>query len=275
MRLARRVGIGVLALAISAHVFAQADASGLDKFVGTWKEDRSKRVAVPVMRDPLRFQVDRNGRIEELRGPAEHTSVHPVVFVGPMDVLLGGASIIWKQIDSNTFEQVTSDERGVVRTRKLTIAPGGNILNEHVSERTNDGGFITTRTVYSRSSAGRGLIGRWQSISVETPLADITIEKLGSNTLRFSTRYSPAYALTVDGVPRQVHGAATPPLEGATKSARLLPDGALEQREFRKGSESLRSVMAVSADGKTITNTVTNPAAGAAAQPSIFVLVRQ
>ena len=58
MRLARGIGVGVLALGLSGYTFAQDSARTLERFVGNWKEDLSKSVVPPTFRNPLRFAVN-------------------------------------------------------------------------------------------------------------------------------------------------------------------------------------------------------------------------
>lgn len=273
MTLVRQLQIGVLLLGLSAPMLAQPDASDLARFVGTWQEDRSRRVAPRRTRHPLRFRVDRLGRLQEFSGPEANQSMQLIVFAKPLDFLLGPDPIVWKEIDARTIEQVISDARGTVRTRRLAIDATGNTLREAITDRMSEGPPLTTTTVYRRTEGRNGLVGRWQSMSVETPPADMRVEKSGPGTLRIASNHVLPYELTVDGVPRQVRG---PALHVTTRSARVLPDGSLEVREFTDERETSRSVIVVSADGLTMTNTVTLPSAGGAAEdPAVFVLVKQ
>jgi hypothetical protein len=64
-------------------------------------------------------------------------------------------------------------------------------------------------------------------------------------------------------------------MSASTTSARLLADGSLETRQFQNGTETIRTVSVVSADGMTLSDTVTNFGAGASPKPAVFVFVKQ
>lgn len=275
MRFVTRLGIAILALGMSFEVLAQGSGRELDMFVGSWKEDRSRGVVPPTIRYPLRFQLDKSGGLEEHRGPDKNTTTQPVRFDGTIQSLAGGSTSTWKQIDDRTFEQVRTRSGTVIRTRRLMISTEGKALTEEVSDfDTSDGSPMRMKAVYRRDSAVEpGLAGRWEPVSMEGDPLNMRIERSGPNTLRFSATYVPAYELTLDGKPRQAHGSATPALQATTTSARLLSDGSLDMRTFRNNSETVRTVSVVSADGKTLTNTVTNVGTGAPA--AVFVFVKQ
>jgi len=275
VKLARGVGVVVL-LGLSSPALAQGNGQALETFVGSWKEDASKRAGAVSLRFPLRFQTNKAGVLEELRGPEASPTAQPVQFDSKPHVLPSGNTSTWKQIDAHTFEQVRSDAKGVVvSTRRLVISTDGNSLTEVTEARANDR-TTTTKAVYGRAAgAGSGLIGRWEPTSLELN-ADLSlkIEVAGPNTVRFSGTGAPTYELVLDGEPRQSHGTATPAMQATTTSGRLLADS-IEERVFRNNIEWSRSVYAVSADGKTMTVTVTNLGAGPTPQPSVFVFVRQ
>jgi hypothetical protein len=267
------VGVGVLLLVgFSGRAIAQTNARALDKFVGSWKEDPSKRAVEAGIRYPLRFQASKDGGLEELRGPESGPTAQLVQFDGKPHTLPSGNTSIWRQVDANTFEQVRSDAKGVVATRRLTVSSDGKTLTEVIESR-ND----RTKATYRRASgAAQGLSGRWEPTSVESNANfDLKIEAVGSNSLRFSSSNAPSYELVLDGEARQVHGAATPAMRATTTSAKLLTDNSLEVREFRNKTEAIRSVYVVAADGKLMMMTVTNLAAGPNSKPSVFVVVKQ
>jgi len=268
--------LGASLVVVSASLLvAQSSgaASVLQRFVGTWKEDVSKRKLGASV--PLRFQRNAEGGLEEVRGPEVRPMAQPVVFDGKPHEVEQGITTSWKQIDPNTFERVLSDRSGVVSTRSISIAADGKTLTEATERKSSEGRPSVMTIVYERSSGdAQGLVGRWTPVSVKMDaLRLLRYELFGTNGLKMSDNAADTtFTVTLDGKPAPVVGRSV--LPGTTSAAKVVDEHTIEFTQSREGVVAGKSVRTVSADGRTltVTNTTVGPNAG---EPSVVVFVKQ
>ena len=250
-----------------------APAGVVARFIGTWKEDESKRKIGSM--GQLLFRLGAQERLEEVRGPEARPIVQPVVFDGKPHKIEGGNTIVWKQVDPNTFERVLSNAGGTLTTRRLRISTDGKTLTETTERKNIDGRTFVGTTDYRRTSGdGQGLAGRWTAVSfkADIPLV-VKYEAVGTNGLKFSDEVGMSYTVTLDGKPAPVEGPAV--ITGTAIAAKPVDEHTIEFTQSREGVETGKSVRTVSADGKTlaITNTAVGPNAGK--EPSVAVFIKQ
>jgi hypothetical protein len=271
----------VLVACSPALLLAQSSGSAslISRFVGTWKEDVSKRKVGAQAN--LRFQRDANGGLQELRGPDVRPDVQSIVFDGqPHQIGTGRNRIAWKQIDPNTFERVLSDGAQTLTVRRIRISADGKTLTEATERKVADGRTLVNTVVFQRSSGESqgGLVGRWKPQSFDTNNPPVVkYEAVGATGLKFSeannTPTDTTYTVMLDDKPVAVVGAAV--IRGTMTAARQVDDHTIEFTQSRDGVVSGKNVRTVSADGKTLTVTTTTVGPNAGGEPSVSVFVRQ
>jgi hypothetical protein len=249
--------------------------SVIRRLAGVWKEDLSKRKtgAGP----NLRFRRLANGGLEEFRGPEVKPEIQPVILDGrPYPVPGSSNSIAWQQIDADRFErELFGEGRKLLYSRRLRLSTDGNTLTEE-SVRAGDG--ARTSASYRRvDGEPHGLAGTWIRESIQGRVeAQMTFEPVGANAIKVSANSYQRSVYTV------TLGGASAPLTGEWMisrikvQARKLDDYAIETSSSRDGSVFSKSMIRVSADGKTMTLTTTpfGPD-GPRGEPSRFVFLKQ
>jgi hypothetical protein len=250
----------------------------IGRFAGTWKEDATKRKFGA--QATLRFRRNAKGELEEVRGPEARPVVQTIVFDGQPHATESVNRIAWKQINPNAFERVLTDGTSgagrILTTRRLRISADDKILTEDTERKTSDGRTSIQTVAYRRTSGEpQGLAGRWQAESMKTnspPL--VKYERAGPNGLKFTDYDGEAtYTLTLDGKPVPVVGPAV--IRGIMVAAKPMDDHTIEITQTREGVTTAKGVSTVSADGKTLTVTVTPMGPNASPEPSTIVYVKQ
>lgn len=243
------------------------NATALDRFIGTWKEDESKRQL-----DGAPLMVFRQGakNIEELRGGEVTPVVQPVVFDAkphPIDASRQ-QQIAWRQIDTKHYERTLLEDGKLINTRTLELSSGGNTLTQRTRAKRSDGKPDVQTFVYRRVGGDKGLVGQWKLQSVRTDMPPaLHITRVGADTVKMVDDVGVGFTATLDGRPVVETGLA---VAGITDSARLV-GGILEVATSRDGEELGRDQYVVSADGKTLTETSRSLAPNAEANVSVYV----
>jgi hypothetical protein len=245
----------------------------IERLAGAWKEDVSKRKSGSGV--DLRFRRRSDGGLEELRGPEARPEIQHVILDGqPRPVPGANYSIVWRQINANEYERKNFGQgQKLLYTRWLRIANDGNTLTEE-SERASD--QARTSAVYRRTGGGaEGLAGRWVRESIEgQPVGEAAFERVGANAIKVSANWSPAFTATLGGPPVPLVGEGI--VSGMTVEVRMLDEYAIELFRSRDGTPASRSVARVSADGKTLTLTVTQLGPdGPRGKPATYVYQKQ
>jgi hypothetical protein len=241
---------------------------------GVWKEDLSKRKTGAGPK--LRFRRSANGGLEEIRGPEARPEIQPVILDGrPYPLPGSGYSIAWKQIDADRFErELFGEARKLIFTRRFRLSADGKTLTEE-SERAGDG--VRTLASYKRvDGEPHGLAGTWIRESIQGAEGQMTFEPLGTNMIKVSANWyqRSAYTVTLGGAPAPLTGEGMMPR--ITVQAKQLHDYAIETSSSRDGAVFSRSIIRVSADGKTMTLTTTSLGPdGPRGEPSTFVFLKQ
>jgi hypothetical protein len=252
---------------------AQA-SKGIDKFVGTWVEDESRRKissAIP----GLRFRKGTSGDLEELRGPELRPVVQAVKFgTKPYAIEKSADTIAWKQIDERHFERQLFENGKLLTTRQIEISPDGKQLTEVTHRRLPNGKESTLTGVFRRSSGGpQSLVGTWKLESIRTSEpAEEKVEAIGSNKLQVTGRTGSKVTWDFSGKPEPVTGPAV--LSGMTDTAKLINENTIEVTGSREGVVIGKSTYTLAKDGKTLTVSSTN-AGSHPGEPSVIVYQKQ
>jgi len=245
---------------------AQTDTT-LDRFVGSWKEDESKRQL-----DGAPLMVFRQGakNLEELRGGEVNPVVQPMVFDAkphPLDASRQ-QQIAWRQIDPKHYERTLLEDGKLINTRALEVSSDGNTLTQRTRGKRSDGKPDLQTFVYRRVGGDKGLVGEWKLQSVRTDMPPaLHITRVGADKVKMVDDVGVGFTATLDGRPVVETGLA---VAGISDSARLV-GGILEVTTSRDGEELGRDQYVVSADGKTLTETSQSLAPNAGANVSVYV----
>jgi len=266
-----------LALAASFVCFAQAPASkaapSFGKFLGTWKENESRRKLSPSA--TLKFQRDAQGNIEERRGNDARPLLQPVRFDGKSYAVDASKNtIVWKQIDKNHFERTIFNNGKLQTTRRLQISEDGKTLTENTERVLADGGKAVTTMQFRRATGeAQGLVATWQPVSYHTTIPNqVTYETMGDR-LKVSTSQPSFYTAALDGKPVAVTGPTV--ITGTMVALKLLDAQTMEVTQSREGVPTGKRTIVISADGKAITETTVNLAPNASREPSVEVYEKQ
>ena len=268
--------LGLVGVSLIAQSKPQAPSSGstIGKFVGTWKEDLSRRKGSFQM---LTFRRNANGVLEELRGSELRPLVQPVNFTGkPYAIDDSKNTIAWKQIDSNRFERAIYSANRHLSTRRIQLSADGKILTEETEAIGPKGEKIISTTVFRRASGDSGLVGLWkpESTKTDTP-QEVVYEAVGSNGLKVTTRSGNSNTVTamLDSKPVPVVGDAV--ISGTMAAVRQVDVSTLEFTNSREGTATGKSIRVVSPDGKTLTVTNTQLGPNASKEPQVSVYLKQ
>jgi hypothetical protein len=254
--------------------FGQASQSAqvTGRFVGNWVEDQSQRKSGA--QPTLTFRNGADG-MEELRGFSARPLVEAVRFgAGPYAFGEPNATMEWKQQGGGRFERTMLENGKILELREITVSQDGQTLTEITERDVPDGKKTTTTIVYARTSgSGQGLEGVWkpQTVRSDTPLT-MSIQPVGAG-LDVSTRTGTKFLLTFDGKGSAITGPGV--ISGATITGKILSNDVVQTTDARLGTTTSTENWTLSADGKTLTRTITPLGPNASKEPTIIVYVKQ
>jgi len=266
------LGIEVITLTLASCLACLAQSTPVSlvakKLSGVWVENVSKTKIGDSFAN-LRFRQTAEGGLEELRGAEARPLAQPIKFGAKAYAIDGSVNTLeWKQIDSRHFERKIFHEGKLQNTRHIEISADGKTLTQVTDSNPIGGKKSTITIVHERISGGpEGLSGIWKPVSVKSnPPAEVRYELIGTDGLKFSESNGRTYALHLDNTPVAARGPTV--IAGTMVASRAVDDHTMEQTDSREGVVTGKSVISVSADGKTLT--VTSTPAGAK-EPSVFV----
>ena len=235
-------------LASAGSCVAQQTSSGA-KFAGVWKENPAKRTIGA--QQPLRFRAGANGALEELRGPESRPLVQPVKFgANAYSVDASKNTIEWKKVAPSHFERKLYEGGKLISTRKIEISKDGATLTEVTERSPSD---IRTVVFKRTTGDGQGIAGVWKAESVHGTPEEVRIEALGINGVRVTNERGIVQTLSFDGKVNPITGPAV--ISGTATQATLKSPDTIEIKTSREGVSGDTITIALSADGKTLTQT--------------------
>lgn len=273
--------IPMVVLITNEATLAQSKTEGasspaaVSKFVGTWKEDLSKRKGSMLM---LTFRRSANGGLEELRGSELRPLVQPVTFTGKPYAIDGSKNTIaWKQIDPNRFERAIYNAGRLLNTRRIQLSADGKTLAQETEAVEPSGQKSLDTVVFRRESGDQGLVGRWRAESSKSstpPQATYEAVRSGGIKVTSITAGNPTtITATLDSEPVAVTGDAV--ISGTMTAVRQVDASTLEFTGSREGTVTDKSVRVVSPDGRVMTVTNTQFGPNARKEPVVTVFVKQ
>ena len=262
----------MLASCLSSLAQPTPTFTGSQKLSGSWVENQSKR-KLGDSAAKLRFQKTADGGLEELRGPEAKPLVQPIRFGAKPYAIDGSVNTIeWKQIDSRHFERKIFNKDKLQNIRRIEISEDGKTLTQ-VTQSTPTGGKRSTVTVTNdRVSGGpEGLAGIWKARSVKTsPAPETRYELIGTDGFKFANDSGASYTFHVDNKPVAVQGPTV--IAGTMVAVRAVDDHTLEETNSREGVVTGKTLISLSADGKTLTITSSSSGGG---EPSVGVFEKR
>lgn len=277
MRIACKAAAFALTLStmtpLSLDAQTKPDASQLiSALSGTWKEDQAKRKfgSTP----GLRFRTTASGGLEELRGPEATPMVQDVKLDGKSYEMESGNSMIWKQIDANTFERKTAHNSKPMSVRHIRISDDGKTLTEDSERFSVDGSSRKNTAEYRRETgSGKGLAGTWRIIKMQGESIDIKYEPVGKDAVKVTNPIGQSYMLFFDGKTSPVTGGNVIP--GMAISAKQIDGHTMETTSTRGGVKAATSRIVLSEGNKVMTVTTTPAAPNSGREPSVVVFAKK
>jgi hypothetical protein len=167
---------------------------------------------------------------------------------------LFGWTVVWKQIDGNTWEITEGFNSKVVSVDAITLSGGKTMTIESKGTKPNGEKFDDT-TVYQRVSGASGILGKWKTKNIKSSSPDV-MEFLPSppDGLAWNVPSQKASSnAQFDGKDYPVTGANFGP--GFTIALKKNGPGSFESTFKHDGKPLYMSTYRVSADGKTMTET--------------------
>jgi hypothetical protein len=185
-------------------------------------------------------------------------------------------AIIWKQLDSHTFERQLLQGTRLLNVRRLTVSADGATLAEvRTTPRGNGQADIVDTWTYTRTSGDtQGLTGVWKpaSFSTTSPLV-VRYERAEPNGLTLTTSFGARQPIVFDGKPRRVEGPGTIP--DTMIAGRIVDDHTIETTDSRGGAVTGKTRSSVSQDGLTLTATTTIVGTEGEKQPFTTIFEKQ
>jgi len=247
-----------MAAALSVHTTWAADP-----FVGAWKLD------------PARTQLTDQMKVERA-GPNRFTfelgaGPETIVTDGSDQPGYGGTTLAVSVLGPDAWKVVRKKGGRMLLTADWRLSQDGNTLTDDFTSIGSDGSQSKVKYVYARTAGDSGFTGTWESTS----------EKVDSVfVIRFQPDQADGLALTYpSGVTKDMRfdgkdhlPAGANATEGAAFSARRLGAGDIELTDKYQGKVVATERLTLSADGKTLTQTVSAPGKR---RPNVLVYVRQ
>jgi hypothetical protein len=219
-----------------------------DPFVGTWVYN-AQESPKPTIRYAIK---DLGGGRYSLTGSTGTTI--EIKADGVSVKTSAGATVSFKKLDEHDWEMVRDDGQHIVRT--YNISPDDKTLTLHdvVTENVEHGYDLTTK--YARLSPGKGLLGEWQSVSMEEkvhgPRLQMIITPFETSGLSFSIPgLKHLSQMNFDG--KVYADSGTGDAKGNSSSGRRLSNDVLEIDNQVDGRLEDRAELKISNGGKTLT----------------------
>jgi hypothetical protein len=166
-----------------------------------------------------------------------------------------GRTAAWKQVDANTWETIVKQDGKLIVTQTTKLSADGKTLTINVSGPKPAGGTFEETAVYERVSGGPGLEGKWKTKNVKGS-APTVVEFAPSGSDGLAIRlpdFQVSCEAKFDGKDYPATGPTVPP--GLTIAITKTGPRSFDLTEKKDGKEFVKMSFAVSADGKTLTET--------------------
>jgi hypothetical protein len=166
-----------------------------------------------------------------------------------------GMTLAWKADDAKTWEMTEKANGKVTCTSALKLSADGKMLTLDAKRVKADGGTSNDSITFQRVSGGPGLAGKWKTKKLKTSSPEtLSLTQKGSDDLTISLGNEGGVCdATFDGKDYP----ATGPVWPSGWTCVIAKNGArgVDLTWKKDGKDMYKSMLAVSADGKTLTET--------------------
>jgi hypothetical protein len=166
-----------------------------------------------------------------------------------------GQTAAWKRIDMTTWETSAKLNGKVISTTTSKLSADGASLTMEAQGPKPSGGSFDDTTVFQRASGGPGLPGKWKTKNVKSsapPIIEFAASGQDGLTLRVAD-FQATCDSKLDGKDYPFTGPTIP--AGMTFALQKAGSLSFEMTQKQNGTALYKDTFAVSADGKTLTDT--------------------
>jgi hypothetical protein len=240
-------------LALSFALLSVISVSALaadDSFVGKWKFDPDKS-----QMNGLDYKIEDagGGQYKFIFGDDAET----LTLDGKPHATKYGDTWSIKTIGPNSWESTNELDGKVTNKSKWTVSADNQTFTSTDENTRPDGSTGKTEATFKRISGTTGLAGTWQTTSVKilTPTSITMAKWQGDGYTRTNPTFKETFDFKLDGKEYTPKGPRV--AKGITVTAKKLGDHSMELTYKLNGKTTETDKLEVSADGKTLTQTVT------------------
>jgi hypothetical protein len=240
----------ILALIASLSLISASAFAADDSFVGKWKLNPDKSQF-----NGLQYKIEDagGGQYRFIFGD----DVETLTLDGKGHVTKYGDTWSIKATGPNSWESTTKRDGKVTSKSKWTISEDGQTFTTMDENMRPDGSTGRSEAMLKRTDGTSGLAGSWESTSVKilSPLAIEMAKWQGDGYLLSNPAYKQHLHFKLDGKDYTPTGPRV--AKGTTVSASKIDDHNIELTYKLNGKTTETDRWELSADGKTLTQTVT------------------
>jgi hypothetical protein len=166
-----------------------------------------------------------------------------------------GMTMAWKAVDGKTWEAIEKTNGKVTATSTLKVSADDKMMTMEAKRAKADGGTSNDSMTFQRVSGGPGLAGKWKTKNLKTSSPEtLSLAAKGSDGLTISLGNEGGVCdAKFDGKEYP----ATGPVWPSGWTCVIAKDGerGIDLTWKKDGKDMYKSMLAVSADGKTLTET--------------------
>lgn len=244
--MSRRLAVFLALLTVASVTALAAD----DSFVGKWKFNPDKS-----QMNGLDYKIEDagGGQYRFIFGD----DVETLTLDGKGHVTKYGDTWSIKATGPNSWDSTSERDGKVTSKSKWTVSADNQTFTSLDENMRPDGSTGKTEAVFKRTGGTSSLVGTWQTTSVKVlSPTSVTIAKWqGDGYSRTSAVFKETLEFKLDGKEYTPKGPRVPP--GMTVTAKKIDDHGMELTFKLKGKAIETDKYEVSADGKTLTQTIT------------------
>jgi len=236
-----------------------------DPFVGKWKFDPDKSQMTGL---DYKIEDAGGGQYRFMFGD----DVETLTLDGKGHVTKYGDTWSIKTTGPSSWESTNTRDGKVTNKSKWTVSEDGQTFTSTDENTRPDGSTGRTEATFKRTGGTSGLVGTWQTTSVKVlSPTSITIAKgNGGGYTRSNPTFKETLEFKLDGKEYTPKGPRVP--QGMTVTAKKIDEHSMELSYQLKSKTIETDKYEVSADGKTLTQTVTYPGVS---KPEIDIYARE
>lgn len=253
----------------AALLLASPALAAQNAFVGSWTFDAAQS---DLAGGDWTIAAKADGR---MRSSGGSTAPYDFAVDGQENRTENGRLVAWTQTGPNAWRMTKKRDGVLAETAEVTLSADGRSLTTVVTGKLPDQSDFRRTTIHRRQGQGGGLAGVWRAVSVDTgDTYDgyiISAAPDGVMTWKIPTDHQVIVG-KFDGSDLKIQGPGLPP-GGATLAVSVVSPRQLSFTMKTEGKISQHGAVAISPDGRTLTELFWEP--GQEAHPSKGVYVRE